>query len=99
MAASVDRVRKMGRILGVADKSMPLKASVVCGVSVICLLFAEGEIGGTLRMRSHISAHRATTKYFAKSFVFKPKIEKEGLPRDSAPALGAGVRVADDRLL
>jgi hypothetical protein len=41
-------------------------------------------------MRSHISAHRATTKYFSNSFVFKPKIEKEGLPRDSTPDLGAG---------
>jgi len=41
-------------------------------------------------MRSHISAHRATTKYFCNSFVFKPNIEKEGLPRDSTPDLGAG---------
>ena len=31
-------------------------------------------------MRSHISVHRATTKYFSNSFVFKTKIEKEGLP-------------------
>jgi len=38
----------------------------------------------------HISAHRATTKYFSNSFVFKTKIEKEGLPGDSSPALGAG---------
>ena len=48
-----------------------------------------GEIRGTLRMRSHISLHRATTKYFSNSFVFKTNIEKEGLPRDSTPALGA----------
>ena len=41
-------------------------------------------------MRSHISVHRATTKYFSNSFVFKNGIEKEGLPRDSTPALGAG---------
>jgi len=41
-------------------------------------------------MRSHISAHRATTKYFSNSFVFKTKIEKEGLPGDSTPDLGAG---------
>ena len=41
-------------------------------------------------MRSHISAHRATTKYFSNSFVFEPKIEKEGLPGDSTPDLGAG---------
>jgi hypothetical protein len=34
-------------------------------------------------MRSHIFVHRATTKYFSNSFVFKPKIEKEGLPIDS----------------
>jgi hypothetical protein len=41
-------------------------------------------------MRSHISVHRATTKYFSNLFVFKPKIEKEGLPRDDTPDLGAG---------
>jgi hypothetical protein len=41
-------------------------------------------------MRSHISVQRATTKYFSNSFVFKNKIEKEGLPRDSPAALGAG---------
>ena len=37
-----------------------------------------------------MAAHRATTKYFSNSFVFKTKIEKEGLPRDSTPDLGAG---------
>ncbi len=41
-------------------------------------------------MRSHICLHHATTKYFSNSFVFKTKIEKEGLPRDSTPGLGAG---------
>ena len=41
-------------------------------------------------MRSHISVLRATSKYFSNSFIFKNKIEKEGLPGDSAPALGAG---------
>ena len=41
-------------------------------------------------MRSHISVHRATTKYFSNSFVFKTAIEKEGLPGDITPALGAG---------
>jgi hypothetical protein len=41
-------------------------------------------------MRSHIFAHRATIKYFSNSFVFKNEIEKEGLPRDFTPALGAG---------
>ena len=41
-------------------------------------------------MRSHIFVHRATTKYFSNSFVFKNEIEKEGLPRDITPALGAG---------
>src|SRR6202051_1522467 len=49
-----------------------------------------GKIRGTLRMRRHSSVHRATTKYFSNSFVFKTKIEKEGLPRDSTPDLGAG---------
>jgi hypothetical protein len=41
-------------------------------------------------MRSHISARAATTKYFSNLFVFKTKIEKEGLPRDDTPDLGAG---------
>ena len=41
-------------------------------------------------MRSHISVHRATTKYFSNSFVFKTEIEKEGLPRASPAGLGAG---------
>jgi len=41
-------------------------------------------------MRRHISVYRAATKYFANSFVFKNEIEKEGLPRDITPALGAG---------
>ena len=36
------------------------------------------------------SVHRATTKYFSNSFIFKNKIEKEGLPRDSPGGLGAG---------
>ena len=49
-----------------------------------------GKIRGTLRMRSHISVHLATTKYFSNSFVFKNEIEKEGLPGDITPALGAG---------
>jgi hypothetical protein len=42
-------------------------------------------------MRSHISVHGATTKYFSNSFVFKTEIEREGLPRDSPAGLGAGV--------
>jgi hypothetical protein len=41
-------------------------------------------------MRSHIFVHRATTKYFSNSFVFKTEIEKEGLLGDITPALGAG---------
>jgi hypothetical protein len=59
-------------------------------LKVFRCFFAEGEIGVTLCMRSHISVHRATTKYFSNSFVFKNEIEKEGLPRDSTPDLGAG---------
>jgi hypothetical protein len=40
-------------------------------------------------MRSHMSVHRATTKYFPNSFVFKAEIEKEGLPRGGTPGLSA----------
>jgi hypothetical protein len=77
-------------ILRRADELVSLNPKLVCEDTAICLLFAEGEIGGTPCMRSHISAHRATTKYFSNSFVFKNEIEKEGLPRDSTPDLGAG---------
>jgi hypothetical protein len=52
--------------------------------------FAMGRIQGTPCMRSHIYVHRATPKYFSNSFIFKTEIEKEGLPRDSTPDLGAG---------
>jgi hypothetical protein len=44
-------------------------------------------------MRSHISVHRVTTKYFSNSFVFKTEIEKEGLPGDITPAWSTGVLV------
>src|SRR6266513_3446009 len=52
--------------------------------------FAMGKIRGTPCMRSHICVHRATTKYFSNSFVFKTGIEKEGLSGDSPAGLGAG---------
>jgi|ERR1700674_114353 len=54
------------------------------------LIFAMGKIRGTPCMRSHTSAYRATTKYFSNPFVFKTRIEKEELPRDIPPDLGAG---------
>ena len=57
---------------------------------ILRLRFAMGKIRGTPCMRSHISVHRATTKYFSNPFVFKTPIEKEGLPSDSPAALGAG---------
>ena len=41
-------------------------------------------------MRSHMFVHRATTKCFSNPFVFKTRIEKEGLPRDNPSDLGAG---------
>jgi hypothetical protein len=41
-------------------------------------------------MRSHLSVDGPTTKFFSNSFVFKNGIEKEGLPGDITPALGAG---------
>jgi hypothetical protein len=52
--------------------------------------FAMVKIRGTLCMRSHISLHHATPKYFSKLFVFKTEIEKEGLPGDGPVGLGAG---------
>jgi hypothetical protein len=48
-----------------------------------CLL-AMGKIRGTLRMRSHIFVLRPTTKFFAKSFVFKNNGAKEGLRKDGS---------------
>jgi hypothetical protein len=58
--------------------------------SRVRLFFAMGKIQGTPDMRSHISVHPVTTKYFSNSCVFKTKIEKEGLPRGSPAGLGAG---------
>src|SRR5882724_9240464 len=66
-------------------------------LKVFCCFFAEGEIGGTLCMRSHISVHGATTKFCDNPFVFKNAIEKEGLPGDITPALGAGGRGFESR--
>jgi hypothetical protein len=51
--------------------------------------FARG-IRGTQCMRSHICLHHATSKYFSNSFVFKNKIEKEGLPRHGQLAWAQG---------
>jgi len=48
-------------------------------------------------MRSHISVHRATARYFLKSFIFKTEIEKEGLPRDITPDCHAGGRGSESR--
>jgi hypothetical protein len=45
-------------------------------IGTLSLLFRYGENSGTLCVRSHISVHRATTKYFSNSFVFKNEIEK-----------------------
>jgi hypothetical protein len=59
-------------------------------MNVFRCFLAEGEIGGTPCMRSHIFTHLATTISIAKPFVVKMKIEKEGLPRDSPAGLGAG---------
>jgi hypothetical protein len=58
-------------------------------VNAFRCFFAEGEIGGSPCMRSHIFIHLATIISSAKPFIFKIKIEKEGLPRDSPAALGA----------
>ena len=41
-------------------------------------------------MPSHTDVHPATTICFVNPFVFKTKIEKEGLPRDGPAGLGAG---------
>jgi len=66
-------------------------------LKVFRCFFVEGEIGGTLCMRSHISVHGATTKFCDNPFVFKNAVEKEGLPRDSTPDLGAGGRGFESR--
>ena len=74
------------------NNTVPLvEVGIFGGVQVVCFLSSSmGKIQGTLRMRRHICLHHATSKYFSNSFVFKHKIEKEGLPRDSPVALGAG---------
>src|SRR5258708_3758173 len=50
-------------------------------------------------MRSHILVHGATTRICDKPFIFKNKIEKEGLPRVSPAALEAGVLLNYEHLL
>ena len=57
---------------------------------LFCLSFAKGKIRGTPRMQSHMRLHLASIKFLANHFVFNSCIEEEGLPRDMAPALGAG---------
>jgi len=52
--------------------------------------FAMGTIRGTPRMLRHTSVQRALPKYFSNSFIFKKKIEKEGLLRDNPSGLGTG---------
>jgi hypothetical protein len=42
--------------------------------------------GDPMHAEPHV-VHRATTNSSARSFSFRSKIEKEGLPRSSAPAL------------
>ena len=59
-------------------------------VNAFRCFFAEGKIGGTPCMRSHIFIQLATTISFAKPFIFKIENEKEGLPRGSPAGLGAG---------
>jgi hypothetical protein len=39
---------------------------------------AVGEIRGTPCIRSHVSVHRATTKYFPNSLISKMETKKEG---------------------
>jgi hypothetical protein len=58
--------------------------------SLIRLLFAMGKIRGTPRMRRHSLAHRPTTKFFDKSFLFKNYVAGKGLPKDAPSGLGEG---------
>ena len=58
--------------------------------SCFLLSFAVGKSVGTPCMPSHTDVHPATTICFVNPFVFKTKIEKEGLPRDGPAGLGAG---------
>jgi hypothetical protein len=77
-------------ILVSGEKNRPLRVWNSLHRPAMFACSTMGKIRGTLCMRSHISIHVATTKYFSNSFVFKNKIEKEGLPRDGPPGLGAG---------
>ncbi len=84
-----DRVGKTGFCGAELTSWCRSKSKLVCADIAIRLVFAEGEIGGTPCMRSHILVHGATTKFCDNPFIFKNEIEKEGLPRDSTPDLGA----------
>src|SRR6266849_4875270 len=84
-----DRVGKTGFCGAELTSCCRSKSKLVCADIAIRLVFAEGEIGGTPSMRSHILVHGATIKFCDNPFIFKNEIEKEGLPRDSTPDLGA----------
>jgi len=53
-------------------------------------ILTMGKIRGTLHMRRYIFVLLATTKFLGKSFVFKNKVAREGLPRHDPSGLGAG---------
>ena len=48
--------------------------------SRVRLFFAMGKIQGTPDMRSHISVHPVTTKYFSNSCVFKTRLKRKDFP-------------------
>ena len=50
----------------------------------------RGKLGGIHACGATFQHTLPLTKYFSNSFVFKNEIEKEGLPGDITPALGAG---------
>src|SRR5467141_2343333 len=58
------------------------------------MLFAVSSLRGNWGDSMHAEPHFGTPChyqiYFPNSFIFKNKIEKEGLPRDSPAGLGAG---------
>ena len=59
-------------------------------VNAFRCFFAEGEIGGLHACGATFTYILPLLFLFAKPFIFKIAIEKEGLPRDSPAGLGAG---------
>ena len=74
--------------LRLSTEGLVLRKSLASANAFRCF-FAEGKIGDSMHGEPHFHTS-CTSISFAKPFILNMEIEKEGLPRDSPAALGAG---------